>query len=44
MKFVDGFEMIPHVSQVFCDNLHPNTWGYEMYANNLIKKIKELKF
>lgn len=44
MRVIDGFEMIPHVSQAFWDNLHPNAWGYEMYANNLIKKIKELRF
>lgn len=44
MQVVDGFEMIPHVSQAFWDNLHPNAWGYELYANKLIEKIKELKF
>lgn len=44
MKVVDCFEMIPHVSQAFWDNLHPNAWGYELYANNLIEGIKELNF
>lgn len=44
MQVVNGFELIPHISQAFCDNLHPNAWGYEMYANNLIDRIKQLKF
>lgn len=39
ISVIDGFDLVPHVSQCFWDNLHPNAWGYELYAKNLIKII-----
>ncbi len=41
---VDGFTLVPNVSEMFLDNLHPNAIGAEQYGNNLAKTIKQLKF
>lgn len=38
---IDGFELVPHVPQCFWDNVHPNAWGYELFANNLIERIRK---
>ena len=43
-RLVDGTELIPPVLYCFWDNIHPNAWGMELYANNLIAKISNLKF
>ena len=40
IKIINGLELVPHVSQCFWDNLHPNAWGMQLYAENLIKKLK----
>lgn len=42
--FVDGFSLVPNVSQMYLDNLHPNSIGGEYYGTNLAKAIKKLKF
>lgn len=42
IRVIDGDTLVPHVSQCYFDNLHPNAWGYELYANNLIKKLRDL--
>jgi len=44
IKMVEGFTLVPHLSEYFLDNLHPNTLGTEVYGRNLVEKIKELKF
>lgn len=44
IKMVDGFTLVPHLSEYFLDNLHPNTLGTEVYGRNLVKKIQELGF
>jgi len=44
VTFVDGFTLVPHVSEMFMDNLHPNVLGCKTYAENLVKAIKNLKF
>lgn len=44
IRVIDGLELVPHVSQCYSDNLHPNAWGYELYANALIKKIRAWDF
>ncbi|MBE6607466.1 MAG: SGNH/GDSL hydrolase family protein [Ruminococcaceae bacterium] len=44
IKVVDGFELVPNLPDYFCDALHPNALGGEVYGNNLVNKIKELKF
>ena len=41
---VDGFTLVPNVSEMYLDNLHPNALGAEQYGNNLAKIIKQLKF
>lgn len=44
IKVVDGFKLVPHLSDYFLDNLHPNCLGTEVYGRNLVEKIRELKF
>ena len=44
IKVVDGFELVPNLPDYFFDALHPNALGGEIYGNNLVRKIKELKF
>lgn len=41
---VDGFKLVPHMSEYFLDNLHPNQLGAEVYAINLVKAIEETGF
>ena len=41
---VDGFTLVPNLRDYFCDELHPNALGGELYGNNLVKAIKALKF
>lgn len=40
---IDGYAMIPHVSELFADTVHPNDMGFELYAENLIKALDKLK-
>ena len=44
IQVVDGFDLVPPVTYCFYDNLHPNAWGMEQYANNLLKVMKRLRF
>ncbi|MCQ2575863.1 MAG: SGNH/GDSL hydrolase family protein [Treponema sp.] len=44
IKIVDGLELVPHLPEYFLDNLHPNQLGCEVYARNLVQKIKDLGF
>ena len=44
VKVVDGFTLVPNLRDYFCDELHPNALGGELYGNNLVKAIKALKF
>ncbi len=41
---VNGYELVPHISGCFLDDLHPNAWGMELYAARLTAKIKQIKF
>lgn len=41
---VDGFKLVPHTSEYFLDNLHPNALGCEMYGRNLVLAIQEAGF
>lgn len=41
---VDGFELVPHLSEYFLDNLHPNQLGCEVYGRNLVAEIERLGF
>ncbi len=44
IKLVEGDKLLPHLSEYYLDNLHPNCLGTEVYGRNLVEKIKELKF
>lgn len=41
---VDGFDLIPHVDECFCDKIHPNDYGCELMASKLVKIMKDIKF
>ncbi len=41
---VDGFTLVPHSSEYFLDDLHPNARGCEVYAKNLMTAIEEGNF
>ena len=41
---VDGFKLVPHLSEYFLDDLHPNCLGCEIYGRNLVEEIKRLGF
>ena len=44
VKVVEGWKLVPHLSEYYLDNLHPNQLGTEVYARNLVRKIEELQF
>lgn len=41
---VEGFKLVPHLSEYFLDDLHPNALGCEIYGRNLVLKINELGY
>ena len=41
---VDGFRLVPHLSEYYLDNLHPNCLGTETYGRNLVEEIRKLGF
>ena len=44
VMIVDGFKLVPHLSEYFLDNLHPNGLGMETYGRNLVEEIRRLGF
>ena len=44
VQIVDGFSLVPHLSEYFLDDLHPNCLGTEAYGRNLADIIKETGF
>lgn len=44
VKVVDGFKLVPHLSEYFLDNLHPNCLGTETYGRNLVEEIRRIGF
>ena len=40
----DGDKLVPHDKKMFFDNLHPNIFGAETYAENLYKFITDNNF
>ena len=39
---LDGYQYVPHLEEAFSDKyLHPNDFGFEFYAKNLIAEIKD---
>ena len=41
---VEGLSLVPHLSEYFLDNLHPNALGSEIYGRNLVLAIEEAGF
>lgn len=41
---VEGFKLVPHASEYFLDNLHPNVIGSELYGRNLADAIIKAGF
>ena len=41
---IDGFDLVPNVDECFSDKVHPNAYGSEQLATNLMKFMKEIKF
>ena len=41
---VEGFRLVPHLSEYFLDNLHPNALGSEIYGRNLVSAIVKTGF
>lgn len=41
---VDGFKLVPHLSEYYLDNLHPNCLGTETFGRNLVEAIRETGF
>ena len=44
VKVVDGFELVPHLTEYYLDKLHPNCFGCEVYGRNLVREIERLGF
>lgn len=44
ISVLDGFELVPHLSEYFIDGVHPNTLGMTLYAYNLVKEIESIGF
>lgn len=44
VRVVDGFELVPHLSEYYLDKLHPNCFGCEVYGRNLVREIEKLGF
>ena len=44
ISVLDGFELVPHLSEYFIDGVHPNTLGMALYAYNLVKEIESIGF
>jgi len=41
---VDGFKLVPHLTEYYLDKLHPNVIGAELYARNLVDAIHRTGF
>lgn len=44
IKVVNGFDLIPHMTDYFLDGVHPNALGCEVYGRNLADAIKKMNF
>ena len=44
VRVIDGMKMIPHFSDYYLDNLHPNCLGCEVYGRNLADAIRNMGF
>ena len=39
IKLVDGRELLPHLESCVSDGLHPNDFGFQFMARNLLKQL-----
>jgi lysophospholipase L1-like esterase len=44
ISVIDGFKLVPHTSEYFIDEVHPNALGMEVYGRNLVLAIQEVGF
>lgn len=44
ITIVEGFKLVPHLSEYYLDNLHPNALGMEIYGRNLVLAIEKTGF
>ncbi len=44
VKIADGFSLVPHLSEYYLDDLHPNGLGAEVYGRNLVEVIRKIGF
>ena len=44
VKVVDGLSLVPHLSEYYLDNLHPNCLGTETYGRNLVEATRRIGF
>lgn len=44
IKVIDGYTLVPHLSEYYLDNLHPNVLGAEIYGRNLVLAIEKMGF
>lgn len=44
ITIVEGFKLVPHLSEYFLDDLHPNSLGMEIYGRNLVLEIQKAGF
>lgn len=40
---LDGYTVLPHLAEMFCDGLHPTAYGYSIIAEAVTRGLKELK-
>lgn len=41
---IDGMTLVPHLSEYYLDDLHPNCLGCEVYGRNLVEEIRRVGF
>ena len=44
IRVIDGLTLVPHRSEYYIDNLHPNCLGTEEYGRNLVEIIRKIGF
>ena len=42
IKIVNGWELLPHLESCVSDGLHPNDFGFQFMARNLLKQLPEV--
>lgn len=44
ISVIEGYSILPHIDEVFCDGLHPNAYGASIIAETLASFMKKIKF